>query len=1219
MATPVHVRPSLLRERVERLSLPAGLTVAEILAVALPDEHARRCAYVEIGGQAVPPAMWERVRPIKGTEVAIAVVPAGGQDVMRLVLTVAVVALAAYAGPVAAGAILGAGASAGALAATGAAITASIAIAGTLALNALIPPVQPQLSGSSDRSSPTYFLDASRNAARPWGPVPIVLGQHRRYPELGAEIKTEALGDSSYLTAALVWSQGPVELTDLRIGETALSNYSGVQIEHDEADPDAAPSFALYPDDVHQEQVGAVLSYAAGYVSRTTQDDTEEVTVEIWFPRGLFGVGKKTGDQFGQSVAFQIQTSPVGTGIWTTQLTPTASGKSKAAIRRAYTISGLTAGQYAVRVKRTTADSTSDYYINDSTWGVLRSVRRRAPILAKYLTATCYRILATNQLSGVVDTFNGIATSKCLDWDSGTETWIERTTRNPASLFRHILQFPTQKITYADDEIDLETLQDWHEYCDSSAFTCDLVVDWNATTDEVLRIVAACGRAMPVWRDGQRSVIIDRAQTTYVQRFTPRNSRSFSCTRIYSAEIHGFRIRYINSNVGYLPDERYVYADGYDSNNATIFEELEAPGITSPELAWRYGRWMLAQAKLRPEIYTLETDWEHLIATRGDLVEIQSDALLIGAGQGRIKSIATGGGAITTITLDDTLTMDPDIRYGAVAHNEAGDRITFPLAYTAGTTRVLTPDSVLPDDTALEVGNLVMLGELGRETLDAVIKSVEPMPDLAARLTLVPAAWVNETAAIPDFDTRITTPPALQVPIILAVRSDEASAQRDADGSIHLRAVVSLYSDGSRSAATIAGVEVRYRPADSEGEWAYVSGPAEATVLYLDVVEDGVTYEIAARYRLTAGGTGGAGPWSATLTHEVVGPDLPPPDVETLFVDGDRVAWLYDTTADPSFSGYRVRHAPIAGAAWEVAEDLTDALLVVAEVPLAQLPLDARVILVKAETTSGVQSATAGRLTITPSATAARYTVHAHDFAAEGFQGTLTGCEVIADVLTAEDTSVFLDPAGGLFLTPSGGTFLATSYAELRWTASYTIPVDVIASDRIRLTRTASDGVSVYYRWANDALDTLEGSDEIPDEFLEGEAGQPLGTVFDATGRPWLPWRDGLRPVAGELLQLLVIAPAGNTPATVSAFTLIIDGAAIVEPIGSCSLDDEGSKLSVANTYRRIVWVSALLEAPTAATTISIVLLEADGPTLIAHNATGSPVAAVANVTVGGY
>ena len=65
-------------------------------------------------------------------------------------------------------------------------------------------------------------------------------------------------------------------------------------------------------------------------------------------------------------------------------------------------------------------------------------------------------------------------------------------------------------------------------------------------------------------------------------------------------------------------------------------------------------------AKLRPETYELNVDFEHIVATRGDLVSVAHDAVLIGLGTAdafvppaAIEALASDLPNATLVVLED--------------------------------------------------------------------------------------------------------------------------------------------------------------------------------------------------------------------------------------------------------------------------------------------------------------------------------------------------------------------------------------------------------------------------------------------------------------------------------------------------------------------------------------------------------------------------------------
>ncbi len=138
------------------IELPAGLTLAEILAEVITEPWLREYACVALEGHLIPPAQFSHVRPKPGRRVTITVVPrgggggssGGGKNTLATVLSVVVI-LAATIGTAWAGGVGGVGAALGATglwaAPVGALAVASASAAALLAINALLPPPRPSV------------------------------------------------------------------------------------------------------------------------------------------------------------------------------------------------------------------------------------------------------------------------------------------------------------------------------------------------------------------------------------------------------------------------------------------------------------------------------------------------------------------------------------------------------------------------------------------------------------------------------------------------------------------------------------------------------------------------------------------------------------------------------------------------------------------------------------------------------------------------------------------------------------------------------------------------------------------------------------------------------------------------------------------------------------------------------------------------------------------
>lgn len=135
----VSARPHAFKiDRVD-LEVPTGATLAEIVADAIASEAARPWATVSIGGHVVPRENWHRVRPKPGVliEVRAGLGFGEGKSPLRTVLTIAVIAAAAYVSGGALAGLLGpgtfaAGSFSAGVAAAGVAVVGGMIVSGSL-------------------------------------------------------------------------------------------------------------------------------------------------------------------------------------------------------------------------------------------------------------------------------------------------------------------------------------------------------------------------------------------------------------------------------------------------------------------------------------------------------------------------------------------------------------------------------------------------------------------------------------------------------------------------------------------------------------------------------------------------------------------------------------------------------------------------------------------------------------------------------------------------------------------------------------------------------------------------------------------------------------------------------------------------------------------------------------------------------------------------------
>jgi len=422
----------------------------------------------------------------------------------------------------------------------------------------------------------------------------------------------------------------------------------------------------------------------------------------------------------------------------------------------------VTSGEYEVRIKRTSVVPT-DSNSTDAYWTALRTIVQDDPVPRDNMCLVALRIRATGQLNGIIDNFNCIAKSKIPVWDSG---WTDTVTNNPAWIYADIIQGNATNNPLADARMDLSIIKDFADFCDAGSYAFNAVIDTQKSTYELLRAVTAAGQGSFAFNESDYSAVWDTTDSTVVQMFTPRNSWGYTCSRDTFERPHAFKVGFINEDSGYQQDERIVYDDGYSvdgagtDDTATRFEKMDFIGVTAPDQIWKLGRYQMAACRLRPEVHTLNTDFEHLRCTRGDLVRVNHDVIKWGTGFARVVS-ATVAANVVTIIVDSELTMTDDYSYAARIRFADGTNEYMLIETNAGdqTTIVTRANAAY---TTPSGGELITFGVQGTESVECIVSNIVPGDDLSAKLTLVeynPAIYTAYSGTIPDFDTHINTPP----------------------------------------------------------------------------------------------------------------------------------------------------------------------------------------------------------------------------------------------------------------------------------------------------------------------------------------------------------------------------------------------------------------------------------------------------------------------------
>jgi sulfur carrier protein ThiS len=671
------------------------------------------------------------------------------------------------------------------------------------------------------------------------------------------------------------------------------------------------------------------------WLQAATDEDVDAYTVALHFPQGLRRVkiqGDGAGNSYATPVNFRIEYSTDGGSVWELQEAFTIGGdtpkKDAFTTTRTYQFPSKPADMI-VRVRRETGDNTEDnddyrYYFTSVLQSVTftRNANPAVDPLNTKLAKTAFKIRATDQLNGRIEGVSAVVQTWCKVWNGSS--WVDGATSNPAALMRYVLEHPAnpRRITNASSQINLQQLQYFYNYCESNGFEYNSVLADTRSVLDVLRDICAAGRASPSIVDGKWTVVIDEVKPNVIQHFTPHNSWGFEATKPLPKKPDGLRVTFYDEDRDYQENEVIVYDIDKDESNSSLFESITLPGVTKKSLVIDHARWHMAQIKLRPEIYTINTDVEYLVCNRGDRVKVAHDVPIWGLGSGRIKNRISD----TKFELDEDVPMQSTRQYTIRVRSQNGDSVTRTIVAKPldGYYREIELTQSVTS-TEIQAGDLFLFGELNQESQDLVILSVEPTNAKSARLTLVDYGVTSDYNIFTDylnltsetvFETQISNTPILQlenfgdkVPQITQFVSDESVMERISKGVFRYNMSIG-YVNASQLPSIVETVEVQYdlSSATDTTNLKSIFVPYQKGSAQIVDVDEAEEYKVRMRY---IGRNGKLGIWSDYVNHTVVGKKNPPAEVTGFTVSADKssgqlfLSWT--ANSEPDTSTYEIR------------------------------------------------------------------------------------------------------------------------------------------------------------------------------------------------------------------------------------------------------------------------------------------------------------------------
>lgn len=912
------VYPVVFSDERHDLEVRCGCVVADMLG----DRH----AVVIASGRILQPEEYALYAPEPGEDVIIRTVP-----------TAPVVAVVAALGPVI-GAIGGKLALFGLSATAWSLIGIGISVVGMIAQRMLIKPPKPPAAPREAERLPG--IAGQSNTLAPFGAIDKVYGRVRVVPKLGAKPYTEIAGSDQYLRMLLVVGHGPLNISDIRIGETPITLFDDYEIEvrpgHWDDDP-----ITLYRGVVAEEALGIAMDETNASAVRTLGMNVPEASIDITFPSGL---GRQNEKDFGVSrvkVGFKVELRNRDGGDWFDASIIGVSGdlkeggysvirfEQKTVTRQARKCNpsmgkdgrcwiGSVSSIENVPVRKYSGDSfhfeagTRDTIRGSARFEVpadgqydVRVTRREtsegnspiAPDAQRAFTKASWSVMRSidTEIEPVnhpkplamialrikaTDQLNGVIDNlSCVASsliDVPGEGWVE--TASPAWQFHDALTGLGVRTKL--DPAKIMPLQPFAEFCADRGYEFNAIVQ-PGDRFSVIQQVLSFGRGSLDMSDGKFGVIWEREQPSARQMFTPRNSWGFQGEREYVKVPHALRVKYLDP-VTWEQSEVVVYRQGFNdlgtggNEMATEFEIFDIS----------YGCANLQQAiragheAIREAILRPET---FRLTTDIEHMRVKRGDRVqhahdaILVGLGSARIAAIDG---SDVTFDEAFPMEAGKAYAFMARDKTATLHTVPIITTPGEWSTVTLADGLPSE--IEVGDLITFGEADRITQDLIVKSIEPGEERDAVLELIP--YAPEIYAIdqpmPDYDATITAPVDIQkLPPpkpVIEYVRSDESAMVRGNDGSLIAQIVSVLGFPSGNNVPVARLEGQWRKQGTETWESDIFDRGER--LAFPRVEQGETYEI--RWR-SISPWGATSDW-ATATETVIGNTTPPPDVTGL-------------------------------------------------------------------------------------------------------------------------------------------------------------------------------------------------------------------------------------------------------------------------------------------------------------------------------------------------
>jgi len=795
-----------------------------------------------------------------------------------------------------------------------------------------------------DADSATYGWDGIRTIQEVGVPVAVIYGRHRFGGNvLNAYVRTD--GDKNYLNVLLGVCEGEINgVSSLYINDNPSENFDGISTT-EKTGTNAQTVIPNFEDAHNLYDVNTNMTKDNAHVYTTVDSDVQGFELHLQCPSGLYQQNGEGGLKE-WSVTYQVEYKLHAAGSYTDLGSTTITAKSRTTIRRVYRKTGLTAGQYDIRLTRTSDDSSLDPLMEgDLTWVQTDEVKNddfRYPNTA----LLGIEALATDQLSGGMPNFTFLVEGKkvsvpdvkngasAVDWEDyywnadnseyrlldgdtsltwdGT-TYVDKWCGNPVWCLKDLLLNSRyglgEFISSAD--IDDTLFLEMARYCEESVsdgaggyekrMRLDVVLDSSTKALDMIMQLCLAFRGLPFYSGGGVKLRIDKDETP-VQLFTMGNiiAGSFKQSwksikdvpNVVEVQFLDKDKDYKQETIAYIDEVALGAGDPMRKKTIRLFTTYLSQAV-------REARYALKQAKYVNRSVAFSAGIDAVACQPGDLISIQHDVPQWGFG-GRVSA----GSTTTSIVLNQSVTLGAGVYKLRIQHS---DDTTEEKTITTGAGSVSTVEvseafSFTP--SAYDKYSIGLSGSVKKDFRIIGMKITNKDEVEISAMEHSTSVYDDSEITIPDNNYSALT---LTIPDVRNLALTERLVKLS-DGTIEV--AIDVWWDKPEASSTYVRTYAKAKIYISEdnSSWRYIGESSGLHYQIISDIVDSVTYYVKV-VTVTDDNREGTLSTSPSSNITPVGKSAPPSDVDTFIVNQsrDRIIFGWTEISDVDVWGYVIR------------------------------------------------------------------------------------------------------------------------------------------------------------------------------------------------------------------------------------------------------------------------------------------------------------------------